>query len=97
MEIDPTSKWNNYADLFIMCKDGFGVGTLVPDRGESINQVVYFPDNVQDFDQLWKLHEEFNVGRDLNTLLIWIMSRHKVLCSMMEILRESSRSMLTRR
>lgn len=65
LEIDPTSKWNNYADLFIMCKDGFGVGTLVPDRGESINQVVYFPDNVQDFDQLWKLHEEFNVGRDL--------------------------------
>lgn len=65
LKIDPTSKWNNYADLFIMCKDGFGVGTLVPDRGESINQVVYFPDNVQDFDQLWKLHEEFNVGRDL--------------------------------
>ena len=65
LKIDPTSKWNNYADLFIMCKDGFGVGTLVPDRGESINQVVYFPDNVQGFDQLWKLHEEFNVGRDL--------------------------------
>lgn len=65
LEIDPTSKWNNYADLFIMCKDGFGVGTLVPDRGDSINQVVYFPDNVQGFDQLWKLHEEFNVGRDL--------------------------------
>ena len=65
LEIDPTSKWNNYADLFIMCKDGIGVGTLVPDRGESINQVVYFPDNVQGFDQLWKLHEEFNVGRDL--------------------------------
>ena len=65
LEIDPTSKWNNYADLFIMCKDGFGVGTLVPDRGESVNQVVYFPDNVQGFDQLWKLHEEFNVGRDL--------------------------------
>lgn len=65
LEIDPTSEWTNYADLFIMCKDGFGVGTLVPDRGESINQVVYFPDNVQDFDQLWKLHEEFNVGRDL--------------------------------
>jgi site-specific DNA-cytosine methylase len=65
LEIDPTSKWNNYADLFIMCKDGFGAGTLVPDRGESINQVVYFPDNVQGFDQLWKLHEEFNVGRDL--------------------------------
>ena len=65
LEIDPTSKWNNYADLFIMCKDGFGVGTLVPDRGESINQVVYFPDNVKDFDQLWQLHEEFNVGRDL--------------------------------
>lgn len=65
LEIAPTSKWNNYADLFIMCKDGFGVGTLVPDRGESINQVVYFPDNVQGFDQLWKLHEEFNVGRDL--------------------------------
>lgn len=65
LEIDPTSKWNNYADLFVMCKDGFGVGTLVPDRGESINQVVYFPDNVQDFDQLWNLHEEFNVGRDL--------------------------------
>ena len=65
LNIDPTSKWNNYADLFIMCKDGFGVGTLVPDRGESINKVVYFPDNVQDFDQLWKLHEEFNVGRDI--------------------------------
>lgn len=65
LEIDPTSKWNNYADLFVMCKDGFGVGTLVPDRGESINQVVYFPDNVKDFDQLWQLHEEFNVGRDL--------------------------------
>lgn len=65
LEIDPTSKWNNYADLFIMCKDGFGVGTLVPDRGDSINKVVYFPDNVQGFDQLWKLHEEFNVGRDL--------------------------------
>lgn len=65
LEIDPTSEWTNYADLFIMCKDGFGVGTLVPDRGESINQVVYFPDNVQGFDQLWKLHEEFNVGRDL--------------------------------
>ena len=65
LEIDPTSKWNNYADLFIMCKDGFGVGTLVPNKGESINQVVYFPDNVQGFDQLWKLHEEFNVGRDL--------------------------------
>lgn len=65
LKIDPTSKWNNYADLFIMCKDGFGVGTLVPNRGDSINQVVYFPDNVQGFDQLWKLHEEFNVGRDL--------------------------------
>ena len=65
LEIDPTSEWTNYADLFIMCKDGFGVGTLVPDRGEPINQVVYFPDNVQGFDQLWKLHEEFNVGRDL--------------------------------
>lgn len=65
LKIDPTSKWNNYADLFIMCKDGFGVGKLVPDRGDSINKVVYFPDNVQDFDQLWKLHEEFNVGRDL--------------------------------
>ena len=65
LEIDPASEWTNYADLFIMCKDGFGVGTLVPDRGEFINQVVYFPDNVQGFDQLWKLHEEFNVGRDL--------------------------------
>lgn len=65
LKIDHTSKWNNYADLFIMCKDGFGVGTLVPNRGDSINKVVYFPDNVQGFDQLWKLHEEFNVGRDL--------------------------------
>lgn len=64
LEIDPSSEWTNYADLFVMCKDGFGVGTLVPDRGETINQVVYFPDNVKDFDQLWKLHEEFNVGRD---------------------------------
>lgn len=65
LEIDPTSKSNSYADLFLMCKDGFGVSTLVPDEGENINQVVYFPDNVQDFDQLWKLQEEFNVGRDL--------------------------------
>lgn len=65
LEIDPTSKSNSYADLFLMCKDGFGVSTLVPDEGENINQVVYFPDNVQDFEQLWKLQEEFNAGRDL--------------------------------
>ena len=65
LEIDPTSKSNSYADLFLMCKDGFGVSTIVPDEGENINQVVYFPDNVQDFDQLWKLQEEFNAGRDL--------------------------------
>ena len=65
LEIDPTSKLNSYADLFLMCKDGFGVSTLVPDEGENINQVVYFPNNVQDFDQLWKLQEEFNAGRDL--------------------------------
>ena len=65
LEIDPTSKLNSYADLFLMCKDGFGVSTLVPDEGENINQVVYFPDNVQDFDQLLKLQEEFNAGRDL--------------------------------
>ena len=65
LEIAPTSKSNSYADLFLMCKDGFGVSTLVPDEGENINQVVYFPDNVQDFDQLWKLQEEFNAGRDL--------------------------------
>lgn len=65
LETDPTSKLNSYADLFLMCKDGFGVITLVPDDGENINQVVYFPDNVQDFDQLWKLQEEFNAGRDL--------------------------------
>ena len=65
LEIDPTSKLNSYADLFLMCKDGFGVITLVPDEGENINQVVYFPDNVKDFDQLWKLQEEFNAGRDL--------------------------------
>ena len=64
LEIDPTSKSNSYADLFLMCKDGFGVSTLVPDEGENINQVVYFPDNVQDFDQLLKLQEEFNAGRD---------------------------------
>lgn len=65
LETDPASKSNSYADLFLMCKDGFGVSTLVPDEGENINQVVYFPDNVQDFDQLWKLQEEFNAGRDL--------------------------------
>lgn len=65
LEIDPTSKSNSYANLFLMCKDGFGVSTLVPDEGENINQVVYFHDNVQDFDQLWKLQEEFNAGRDL--------------------------------
>ena len=65
LEIDPTSKLNSYADLFLMCKDGFGVITLVPDEGENINQVVYFPDNVKDLDQLWKLQEEFNAGRDL--------------------------------
>ena len=64
LEIDPTSKLNSYADLFVMCKDGFGVSTLVPDVGENINQVFYLPDNVQG-EQLLKLQEEFNVGRDL--------------------------------
>lgn len=64
LEIDPTSKLNSYADLFVMCKDGFGVSTLVPDVGDDINQVFYFPDNVQG-KQLLKLQEEFNVGRDL--------------------------------
>lgn len=64
LEIDPTSKLNSYADLYVMCKDGFGVSTLVPDVGDNINQVFYFPDNVQG-EQLLKLQEEFNVGRDL--------------------------------
>lgn len=64
LEIDPTSKLNSYADLYLMCKDGFGVSTLVPDVGDDINQVFYFPDNVQG-KQLLKLQEEFNVGRDL--------------------------------
>ncbi len=64
LEIDPTSKLNSYADLYLMCKDGFGVSTLVPDVGEDIDQVFYFPDNVQG-EQLLKLQEEFNVGRDL--------------------------------
>lgn len=64
LEIDPTSKLNSYADLYVMCKDGFGVSTLVPDVGENINQVFYFPDNVQG-KQLLKLQEEFNVGHDL--------------------------------
>lgn len=64
LEIDPTSKLNSYADLYLMCKDGFGVSTLVPDVGEDVNQVFYFPDNVQG-EQLLKLQEEFNVGRDL--------------------------------
>ncbi len=64
LEIDPTSKLNSYADLYVMCKDGFGVSTLVPDVGENINQVFYFPDNVQG-EQLSKLQEEFNAGRDL--------------------------------
>ena len=64
LEIDPTSKSNSYADLYVMCKDGFGVSTLVPDVGENINQVFYLPDNVQG-EQLLKLQEEFNVGRDL--------------------------------
>ena len=64
LDIDTTSKLNSYADLFLMCKDGFGVSTLVPDVGEDINQVFYFPDNVQG-EQLLKLQEEFNVGRDL--------------------------------
>jgi site-specific DNA-cytosine methylase len=64
LEIDPTSKLNSYADLYVMCKDGFGVSTLVPDVGEDINQVFYFPENVQG-EQLAKLQEEFNVGRDL--------------------------------
>lgn len=64
LEIDPTSKLNSYADLYVMCKDGFGVSTLVPDEGEDINQVFYFPDNVQG-EQLLKLQEEFNIGRDI--------------------------------
>ena len=64
LEIDPTSKLNSYADLYVMCKGGFGVSMLVPDVGEDINQVFYFPDNVQG-EQLLKLQEEFNAGRDL--------------------------------
>lgn len=64
LEIDPTSKLNSYADLYVMCKGGFGVSMLVPDVGEDINQVFYFPDNVQG-EQLSKLQEEFNAGRDL--------------------------------
>ena len=66
LEIDPTSKLNSYADLFLMCKDGFGVSTLVPDEGKNINQVIYFPDNAEVIEQLGKLQEEFNAGRDLN-------------------------------
>ena len=65
LEIDPTSKLNSYADLFVMCKDDFGICTLVPDEGEDINQVVYFPDSAQVIDQLGKLQEVFNAGRDL--------------------------------
>lgn len=65
LEIDPTSKLNSYADLFLMCKDGFGVSTLVPDEGKNINQVIYFPDNAEVVEQLGKLQEEFNAGRDL--------------------------------
>lgn len=64
LEIDPTSKLNSYADLYMMCKGGFGVSMLVPDVGEDINQVFYFPENVQG-EQLSKLQEEFNAGRDL--------------------------------
>ena len=64
LEIAPTSKLNSYADLYVMCKGGFGVSMLVPDVGEDINQVFYFPDNVQG-EQLSKLQEEFNAGRDL--------------------------------
>ena len=66
LEIVPTSKLNSYADLFLMCKDGFGVSTLVPDEGKNINQVIYFPDNAEVVEQLGKLQEEFNAGRDLN-------------------------------
>lgn len=66
LEIDPTSKLNSYADLFLMCKDGFGVSTLVPDEGKNINQVIYFPDNAEVVEQLGKLQVEFNAGRDLN-------------------------------
>lgn len=66
LEIDSTSKLNSYADLFLMCKDGFGVSTLVPDEGKNINQVIYFPDNAEVIEQLGKLQEEFNAGRDLN-------------------------------
>ena len=66
LEIDHTSKLNSYADLFLMCKDGFGVSTLVPDEGKNINQVIYFPDNAEVVEQLGKLQEEFNAGRDLN-------------------------------
>lgn len=66
LEIDPTSKLNSYADLYLMCKDGFGVSTLVPDEGKNINQVIYFPDNAEVVEQLGKLQEEFNAGHDLN-------------------------------
>lgn len=68
---DKGSKWTNYSDLYIECKDGFGATTLVPDKGDDINEVFYFPsqlrrvDGTMDFKRLQELAKEFNVGRDI--------------------------------
>ena len=70
LEIISSSKQNNYDDLYLSCKDEFGVCTLVPDRGDSINKVIYYPESLVgdegylNSQRLSDYVDEFNEGRD---------------------------------
>ena len=70
LEVDGESVASNYANLYLACKDGFGATTLVPDNGELINMVFYFPgqligeNGVVNQERLRQMADEFNEGRD---------------------------------
>ena len=70
LEVDGESVASNYANLYLACKDGFGATTLVPDKGELINMVFYFPGQLigengeVNQERLRQMADEFNEGRD---------------------------------
>lgn len=70
LEVDGESVASNYANLYLACKDGFGTTTLVPDKGELINMVFYFPGQLigengeVNQERLRQMADEFNEGRD---------------------------------
>ena len=70
LEVYGVSATSNYADLYLTCKDGFGVTTLVPDHGDNINMVFYFPEQLKGVNgevnqsRLGQMADEFNDGRD---------------------------------